>query len=266
MLKYPDINPVAFHLGPLAIHWYGLMYLIGFFLGWSALSWRLKKHPDIYPFTKAQLSDFIFYVAVGVILGGRLGYIFFYDWSYFIANPLFVFQTWKGGMSFHGGLIGVMVALWIYSKMHKIPFFCITDFLMPAVPLGLGMGRIGNFINSELWGRTTTVPWGMIFPNGGDIPRHPSQLYEFLLEGVVLFTVLWIFSSRNHFRGVVSGLFLILYGIFRFGVEFYREPDPQTGYILQWFTEGQLLSLPMIFFGIILLVWAYTGKRVCSNI
>lgn len=259
MLKYPEIDPVAFHLGPLPVHWYGLMYLLAFLGGWGLLSWRIRHSPR--GFTQAQLSDILFYAALGVIIGGRLGYVFFYDWSYFIAHPLFVFQTWKGGMSFHGGLIGVIIAVWIYAATIKKSLVDLTDFIAPAVPFGLGVGRIGNFINGELWGRVTDLPWGIVFPNAGELPRHPSQLYEFLLEGVVLFIILWIFSSRIHPRGAVSGLFLLLYGIFRFFIEFFREPDPQVGFFLHWFTEGQLLSLPMVLFGIILLIWAYRGKH-----
>jgi len=258
MLKYPDINPIAISIGPLPIHWYGLMYLVGFLAAWGLLSWRREQ--STLKLTSSQLSDLLFYAALGVIIGGRLGYVIFYDWAYFVANPLFIFQTWKGGMSFHGGLIGVILALWIYTKLNQRSLIELTDFVAPVVPLGLGAGRIGNFINSELWGRVTDLPWGVIFPNGGDLPRHPSQLYEFLLEGVVLFLILWIFSSRPQPKGAISGLFLVLYGLFRLTIEIFREPDLQIGFILRWFTAGQLLSLPMILFGIILLVLAYRRK------
>lgn len=264
MLKYPEINPVAFNLASLPVHWYGLMYLIGFLIGWALLALRLREspHPKM---TQSQLSDFLFYAALGAIVGGRLGYVLFYDWSYFIAHPIFIFQTWKGGMSFHGGLIGVITALFIYARKHKQSLLELTDLIAPVVPIGLGAGRIGNFINGELWGRVSDAPWAMIFPNAGPLARHPSQLYEFLLEGIILFLILWIFSSRPQPKGAVSGLFLLIYGLFRLIVEFFREPDAQIGYVLRWFTEGQLLSLPMILLGAILLVWAYTRNQPCSN-
>lgn len=260
MLAYPNIDPVAFHIGPLPVFWYGLMYLFGFFAGWALISLRIRYSPR--GFTQDQVSDIIFYAAIGVILGGRLGYILFYDTQVIWTNPLLIFQTWKGGMSFHGGVLGVMLSLWICArKMHK-PFFALTDLITPVIPVGLGAGRIGNFINGELWGRTTDVPWAMIFPNGGPYPRHPSQLYEFLLEGVVLFLILWIFSRKPRPLGAVSGLFALCYGIFRCFVEFFREPDAPIGYVaFGWVTEGQLLSIPLILFGISLLVWAYSRKE-----
>lgn len=264
MLAYPNINPIAFSIGPLPIHWYGLMYLISFLAGWALLKLRAKNPQR--GFTPTQVSDLVFYTALGVIIGGRVGYIIFYDWSYFLSHPLFLFQTWKGGMSFHGGLIGVIIALGVYAKIQKKPIFELTDFIAPVIPVGLLAGRIGNFINGELWGRVTNSSWGMIFPNAGELPRHPSQLYEALLEGCVLFIILWIFSARLRARGAVSGLFLLLYGIFRFSLEFLREPDQQMGYLaFGWLTTGQLLSLPMILGGIILLAWAYRGKYICSN-
>jgi phosphatidylglycerol:prolipoprotein diacylglycerol transferase len=263
MLAYPQIDPVALHIGPLSVHWYGLMYLLGFSAAWIALRFRLPQSR----FTADQVSDILFYAALGVIIGGRLGYILFYMWSDFLENPLHLFQIWKGGMSFHGGLIGVIAALWLYSRKIGCSVIDITDFVAPVVPIGLATGRIGNFINSELWGRTTDLPWGMIFPNGGPLPRHPSQLYEFLLEGVLLFAILWIFSAKPRPRWAVSGLFLTFYGIFRLGVEFFREPDPQIGFVaFGWLTKGQLLSLPMILIGITMMIWAYRGTRKCNNI
>ena len=256
MITYPNINPVAFHVGSWPIYWYGLMYLVGFFGGWFLLSLRLRHRPAT--FTQDQLSDIVFYTAIGAIVGGRLGYVIFYDWDVLLSNPLFIFQTWKGGMSFHGGLLGVLVAMGLMARKFKKSFLQITDLIAPAVPVGLGAGRIGNFINSELWGQVTTAPWGMIFPNGGPEPRHPSQLYEFALEGVLLFIILWIFSSKPRPLGAVSGLFALGYGIFRCAVEFFRVPDVQIGYVaFGWLTEGQLLSIPLVLVGIILLVVAY---------
>ncbi|RDI48590.1 prolipoprotein diacylglyceryl transferase [Aquicella lusitana] len=259
MLTYPNIDPVAFSIGSWPVYWYGLMYLIGFLGGWGLLSLRLRFSPR--GFTQDQLSDIVFYAALGAIIGGRLGYMLFYDWRVLFSDPLLIFQTWKGGMSFHGGFLGVIIAMLICAKRMKKSVVALTDLIAPVVPIGLGAGRIGNFINGELWGRVTTLPWGMVFPNGGPYPRHPSQLYEFLLEGVVLFLVLWIYSRKPRPLGAVSGLFALGYGIFRCTAEFFREPDVQIGYWFGWITEGQLLSLPLILLGIILLIWAYKKER-----
>ncbi len=258
-MQYPQIDPVAFHIFSWPVHWYGLMYLVGFLGAWLVLSLRLRCSER--GFTQDQLSDLIFYGAIGAILGGRIGYVFFYDFAQFIANPILIVQTWKGGMSFHGGLLGVLVGMWLCTrKMHK-SFLEITDFISPAVPIGLGAGRIGNFINGELWGKITDAPWGMVFPGGGPLPRHPSQLYEFALEGVVMFVVLWLYSRKPRPLGAVSGLFALLYGVFRFGVEFYRLPDAQIGYLaFGWLTQGQLLSIPLILVGLYLMILAYTSK------
>jgi len=258
MLQYPAIDPVAFYIFSWPVYWYGLMYLVGIIAGWILLAWRARN--PARGFTQEQVSDVIFYTVLGVIIGGRLGYMIFYDWRVLLAEPLMLFKIWKGGMSFHGGLIGVILALWIYAIRYKKHLFDITDFIAPVVPIGLGAGRIGNFINGELWGRVTTLPWGMVFPNGGDLPRHPSQLYESFLEGLILFLILWIYSGKIRPRGAVSGLFLIFYGLFRFTIEFFRQPDLQIGFI-GGFTEGQLLSLPMIIFGGILFGWAMGQKN-----
>lgn len=266
MLTYPDINPVAFHVGPLAVHWYGLSYLAAFTVCWGVLAARIKYSPVPRGFTAEQLSDIVFYSALGTIIGGRLGYMLFYAWSDFVANPWLIFQVWKGGMSFHGGLLGVLFALWLYALKINKSVFDMTDFIAPAVPLGLGAGRIGNFINGELWGRVTDVPWAMVFPNAGPLPRHPSQLYEFCLEGVALFTILWIFSQKSRPRYAVTGLFLICYGFFRFCVEFFREPDQQIGFMAFGLTRGQFLSLPLLILGIVMMVWAYKRQRSCNNI
>lgn len=259
MLSYPNINPIAFHLGPLPVHWYGLMYLIGFIGAWLLADRRAKASGGVW--TEEQVGDLIFYGALGVILGGRLGYMLFYDFSGFLNNPLSLFTVWKGGMSFHGGLIGVCLAMLYMAKTYKKSFFEITDFIAPMVPIGLAAGRIGNFINGELWGRVTNMPWGMVFPTGGPLPRHPSQLYEFFLEGVTLFVILYFFSKQEKPRMAVSGLFLFLYGCFRFFAEFFRVPDPQLGYLAwNWLTMGQILSTPMIVLGLILLGMAYRKK------
>lgn len=259
VLSYPNIDPVAVHLGPFKIHWYGLMYLIGFATAWWLGRRRLRLFPGMTP---QDLSDLIFYAALGVILGGRLGYILFYDFSAYLAEPLDVFKIWQGGMSFHGGLIGVISAMALFAHRRGRRFFEIADFTAPLIPLGLGAGRLGNFINGELWGRVTDLPWAMVFPDprAGGLPRHPSQLYELLLEGVVLFVILWLYARKPRPLMAVSGLFLLGYGSFRFLVEFARTPDAQLGFLAgDWFTMGQLLSLPMIAAGAVL--WWLAHRR-----
>lgn len=256
MLTYPQINPIAFHVGPLSVHWYGLMYLAGLFSAWVFLQMRLRRRSSL--FSATQLTDILFYAMFGLLIGGRLGYMFFYDFDEVLHAPWQIFLIWQGGMAFHGGLIGAIVALWIYAKRKGFSLFDVTDFIAPAVPLGLAFGRIGNFINGELWGRVTTVPWAMVFPHAGVEPRHPSQLYEFFLEGVVLFIVLSLFSRKTHPTGAVSGLFLLLYGAMRFSVEFFRQPDAQIGFVaFGWMSKGQLLSLPMMAIGLTILICAY---------
>lgn len=256
MLKYPEIDPVAISIGPLDIRWYGIMYLVGFVAGFLLLNRRAKRPNSGW--TTEQVSDLIFYGAMGVILGGRIGYILFYNFSAFLNDPLILFKVWQGGMSFHGGLLGVMMAVWLFARHTKKNYWDILDYGAPIVPIGLGLGRIGNFIGGELYGRVTDVPWGMVFPTGGELARHPSQLYQASLEGVALFAILWFFSRKPRPRYAVSGLFALCYGIFRFVVEFAREPDAHLGFIaFNWLTMGQLLSVPLILVGVFLLYLAY---------
>lgn len=256
MITYPDIDPVAIAFGPIKIYWYGLMYLLGFSSAWGLALLRAKQAGNHW--TVSQVSDLIFYGALGVILGGRIGYMLFYATESLLHNPLSLFKVWQGGMSFHGGLLGVVLAFCLFSYKQKISIFIATDFIAPMVPIGLAAGRIGNFINSELWGRVTDVPWAMVFPNAGPLPRHPSQLYEFFFEGVVLFIILWFYSAKPRPRMAVSGMFLFWYGVFRIFCEFFRQPDLHIGFLaFDWLTEGQLLSVPMVMLGAVLLWLAY---------
>ncbi len=258
MLTYPQIDPVAIALGPLKIHWYGLMYLIGFAAVWVLGKHRAKK--PYSPIPEEAIDDLVYYGALGVILGGRIGYILFYNFDLFLENPLILFRIWEGGMSFHGGMLGVFIAMWLYGKKQNCSMLTLTDILSPLTPIGLGTGRIGNFINSELWGKTSDVPWAMVFPNGGPLPRHPSQLYEAALEGLLLFIIIWFYTGKQRATGSATGLILCLYGCFRFLVEFYRMPDAHLGYLaLDWLTMGQILSTPMIVIGATLFI--YTQKK-----
>jgi len=256
MLIYPDIDPIALQLGPLKIHWYGIMYLIGFGTAWMLGRQRTQKPNSVI--TLEQLNDLIFYAALGVIIGGRVGYVLFYDLPTYFKSPTAIFKIWQGGMSFHGGFLGVLIAMAWYARKIDRKFFELTDFIAPLVPLALGAGRIGNFINGELWGRPTVLPWGMIVPAIDEIPRHPSQLYQATLEGIALFVILWLFSKKPRPTMAVSGLFLIGYGVFRFLVEFVRTPDAHIGFIaFDWLTMGQILTLPMLVVGVILMQLAY---------
>jgi len=268
-----DIDPIAFSIGPVAVHWYGIMYLIAFAAFW----WlgERRRRAGRLPVGPTAFSDLAFYGMIGVILGGRVGYMLFYATPELLADPLSLFRIWEGGMSFHGGLLGVLVAMWYWSRRNGMHFFDVMDFVAPLVPIGLGTGRLGNFIGGELWGRHTDLPWGMIFPRAIDTAghsieqlkamaaagqlaaeaRHPSQLYQMLLEGVLLFCILYFVSMKPKPRYLVSGLFALFYGLFRFGVEFVREPDAQLGYLAWgWLTMGQVLSLPLILLGVVLLL------------
>lgn len=261
LFVYPDIDPVAISLGPIDVHWYGLMYVVGFFVAWWGL--RMRATTPWSPIAPPQAEDLIFYIALGVFVGGRIGYMLFYDLGGLIENPVSIVFVWRGGMSFHGGLIGVLLSLAIFARRHGLTYFAVSDYIAVWVPPGLFFGRIGNFINGELWGAETSpnAPWAVIV-NG--VPRHPSQLYEAFLEGLVLFVVLFVFTRRERPRMSVSGLFLLGYGIFRFGVEFIRLPDNGQYVAWGWLTEGQILTAPMIVFGIVLLFLAYRRPKVLA--
>ena len=260
MLPYPEIDPVAIALGPVKIHWYGLTYLAGIAFGWW-LAVKRSARPDS-PVKREQVDDLIFYSALGVVLGGRFGYALFYGGEKLAEDPTWLLRVWQGGMSFHGGFLGVMFAMFLFARRHKIGFWPLMDFVAPLVPVGLGLGRLGNFIGQELWGRATDVPWAMVFPRDPlQLARHPSQLYQFALEGVLLFAIVFWFSSRPRPTCAVSGVFSLGYGCMRFIAEFFREPDQHLGFqALGWVTRGQILSLPMIPLGVILLAVAYRGR------
>jgi len=257
MLNYPEIDPIIFAIGPLAVRWYGLMYVIGFVSAWMLARNRAQQSWSVIK--PGQVDDLIFYGMLGVIVGGRLGYSLVYGWEYWLDDPLYVFKITKGGMSFHGGLVGVIFAMWLFGRKIGRNMWQLTDFVAPVVPIGLGTGRVGNFINGELWGKPTDVAWSF---NINGVGLHPSQLYEALLEGLALFVILWVFSAKERPRMAVSGMFLLFYGLFRFYVEFYRVPDADLGYLaLGWVTMGQILSAPMILFGAAILIIAYRKKH-----
>lgn len=263
MLPYPNIDPVAVSLGPVKIHWYGLMYVIGIGAVWF-LARRRTGQPG-FPWTAEQIEDLIFYTALGLVIGGRVGYILFYNLPAFLQNPLMILRVWEGGMAFHGGMLGAFAGMWLFARRNGNSFFEVSDFIAPYVPIGLFAGRIGNFINGELWGKPTDLPWGMVFPGAGLEPRHPSQLYEAFLEGIILFIALQWFRRLSPPRMAASGMFLLLYGIFRFAVEFVRLPDAHIGYLaFDWLTMGQMLTLPMILFGIFLIGLAYRNRAAAK--
>lgn len=262
MIPYHHINPIAFKIGSFKVHWYGLMYLVGFYGCWALGRVRAKLPHVDWP--AQRVGDLLFYAMLGVILGGRIGYVLFYaytpqgQWLEWL-HPLMIFQVWDGGMSFHGGLLGVITAMILFARKTGLSFWEVADFAAVLTPFGLFCGRIGNFINGELWGKVTDLPWGMIFPGAGDgLPHHPTPIYEALLEGVFLFTLLWWYGRRPRPRMAISGLFLLGYGCVRFGIEFVRVPDPQFGYLLWgWVTMGQILCLPMIVCGVLFVRYAY---------
>ena len=259
MLVHPQFDPIAIHIGSYGIHWYGLMYLAGFMTFLWLGRWCIANH-SWTAWSPKMLDDILFYGVLGVILGGRLGYVLFYKASYYFAHPLEILAVWQGGMSFHGGFLGVIIAMALFARRHKLSWLFITDFIAPLVPPGLAFGRIGNYINGELWGRTSDVPWAMVFPKVDSLPRHPSQLYEFALEGLLLFALLWLYARKPRPTGMISGLFLIGYGSFRFLVEFTREPDNFLGLLSLGMSMGQWLSLPMVAGGIMLMLTSNMRK------
>ena len=259
-MEFPQIDPVIFHIwGPIALRWYALAYLIGLVSAWWLGVRRARKPGSIW--TEQEISDFVFYGFLGVVIGGRLGYVLFYQFDMFLDNPLYLLKIYEGGMSFHGGMLGVVGAFYFFCRKTNKPFWALADFIAPLAPIGLGVGRLGNFVNAELVGRTTdlqSTPWAVHFPQDpADVYRHPSQLYEFALEGVVLFVLLFWFSAKPRPRKAVAGLFLAGYGSFRFIVEYFREPDAHLREMAEWLTMGQVLSAPMIIAGVALMVWAY---------
>jgi phosphatidylglycerol:prolipoprotein diacylglycerol transferase len=262
-LEFPNIDPVALALGPVEIRWYALAYLAGFILGWRYALYLAGRDADLRP-SREDVDDFLPWAVLGVILGGRLGYVLFYQSGFYLENPLAILQVWKGGMSFHGGALGVIFALFVYPYLKKFPMLRLADIVCAAVPIGLFFGRIANFVNGELYGRVTDVSWGIVFPGGGPEPRHPSQLYEAALEGALLFLILFAVIRSDRLRnmpGLTAGLFLAGYGLFRGFVEFFREPDAHLGFVYEFLSMGQLLSLPMILAGAGLAVYAVVSGK-----
>lgn len=254
---HPQFDPVALQLGPLQIQWYGLMYLLGFGAGLALGIWRAKRQ-QWWGFTANQVQDLLFYIVLGIIIGGRLGYVLFYQIDLLAQNPLYLLRIWEGGMSFHGGFLGVVIAVIVFARRHNMPIFAVGDFVAPLVPPGIFFGRLGNFINGELWGRPTESAWGMVFPRVDDVLRHPSQLYQMAGEGLALFLLLWWYSNKPRPRRAVAAMFMIGYGVFRTAAEFFRQPDAHLGIrALGFLTQGMILSIPMIVVGVLLLVIAY---------
>lgn len=255
MFVHPQFDPVAIHLGSFGIHWYGLMYLTGFLAFLALGKWQITHRPW-HGWTMPMLDDALFFGALGVILGGRLGYVLFYQSAYFMQHPADILAVWQGGMSFHGGFLGVVLAMAWFARKYQLSWLAVMDFIAPLVPIGLGAGRLGNFINGELWGRVTNTNYGMVFPQIDGLLRHPSQLYEFTLEGVALFFILWAYASKPRANGAIAAVFLMGYGAFRFAVEYTREPDSYLGLLSMGFSMGQWLSLPMLLIGAVLWIKA----------
>tara|TARA_R110000751_G_scaffold90592_2_gene177762 strand:- start:11359 stop:12180 length:822 start_codon:yes stop_codon:yes gene_type:complete len=255
-LTFPAIDPVLVEIGPLAIRWYGLAYFVGILAGWRYAVYlgRLYGGRPI----SSDVESLVLWVTFGIILGGRLGYVLFYQWAAYLQDPLSILEVWHGGMSFHGGLLGVTAAIVIFAWKRELPLLKLTDIVAPVVPIGLFFGRLANFINGELWGRVSDAPWAIVFPGAGDLPRHPSQLYEAFLEGLVLFVVLAVLAHKPSIRrrpGMITGVFLLGYGLSRIAAEFFREPDAFLGFLFGGLTMGQILSLPMVLLGILLVLW-----------
>jgi len=259
MIPYPKINPVIVKIGPFQVRWYGMMYLLGFLLGYLLLKKVVRDRG--MEISSRELEGPLEAVVLGVILGGRLGYVFFYNLPYYLEHPLEILAFWHGGMSFHGGLLGTLVAGYIYCKRAGLDFWKMADSVVVVVPIGLGLGRLGNFINGELYGRVTSLPWGMVFPGAGPLPRHPSQIYEFLLEGVLLFAILWSLRRRPWPEGSLLAIFLLLYGVFRIFVEFFRQPDPQLGFVVDHITMGQVLSSGMVLVGLLIFLTRHLHRN-----
>ncbi len=259
-LQFPVIDPIIFSIGPVSLRWYGTMYLIGFLAAMFMANKAADKSDGLW--TRDQVSDLLFYSFLGVILGGRVGYVLFYQFDYFLSDPLYLLEIWQGGMSFHGGFLGVILAAFIFARKTKKNFLAVGDFVVPLVPIGLGMGRLGNFINSELWGRQTDVPWAMVFPTDPlQVPRHPSQLYEFFLEGVVLLIIMLVIIRKPRSLGLATGSFFIGYGVFRSFIEFFREPDAHLGLYFSFISKGQILSIPMILVGILIIYLGHLSQQ-----
>ena len=260
-IPFPNIDPVAFELGPLVVRWYALAYIVGLLLGWKYAVWLNRRPAGLVP--QDALDDFLAWAVIGIVLGGRIGYVLFYQPDYFLDYPLAIFEIWRGGMSFHGGLIGIILAMILFARKRGIALLALTDLVAAAGPIGLFLGRLANFVNGELFGRPADLPWAVIFPGGGPLPRHPSQIYEAFLEGILLFLVLFLLASAWQARrwpGVISGAFLAGYGIARIIAEFFREPDPQLGFLWGGATMGQILSLPMVALGIAVIFYALQRK------
>lgn len=255
-IPFPMIDPVLIEIGPFALRWYSLAYIVGLLLAWRYCRWMTSLPPK--RLTPAAFDDFLLWATLGVVLGGRFGYVLFYKPGYFLANPAEIVFLWQGGMSFHGGLIGVLVAIGLFARRRGVHYFTLADIVGCATPIGLGLGRVANFINGELFGRASDAPWAMVFPHGGPVARHPSQLYEAILEGLVLFLVLYLLARRGWLRqtGLLSGCFLIGYALARMTAEFFREPDAHLGFILGPVTMGQILSLPMLLAGLLIVLWS----------